>query len=216
MTRSAAAMDRSGRDPKSLTVVAVSKGRTVDEIRSLYDMGHRDFGENRAQEMAGKVPRLPEDIRWHFVGVLQTNKARLVRPVAHLLHSLDRESLALAWLKGRELPPPVLLQVNVGGESQKSGVDPKDAEAMVGVLLDLGLEVRGLMTIPPVPKNPESNRSHFRDLADLGALLSRRWPLVAELSMGMSDDFEVAIEQGSTLIRVGRAIFGETNDTGVR
>ena len=108
--------------------MAVSKAKPVSEIEAVYELGHRDFGENRAQEMAEKAARLPEDIRWHFVGGLQTNKARLVRPITHLLHSMDRASLAGAWAKGSGLPPPVLLQINTGHERQKSGVEPEEPD----------------------------------------------------------------------------------------
>ena len=121
----------SGRDPSSITLVAVSKAKSVADIEAVYELGHRDFGENRAQEMAEKAARLPDDIRWHFVGGLQTNKARLIRPITHLLHSMDRESLAGAWAKGGGLPPPVLFQVNTGHEPQKSGVGARRCRAML-------------------------------------------------------------------------------------
>lgn len=216
MDRTAAAAGRVGRKPEDVVVVAVSKDRSLEEIIAVYDQGHRDFGENRARELADKAAVLPGDIRWHFVGALQTNKARIVRPVTSLLHSMDRESLALAWIKGRDLPPPVLVQVNVGGEVQKSGVSPEETMATVETVLGLGLEVRGLMTVPPVATTPEASRPYFRMLADLGGRVAARWPGAFELSMGMTDDFEVAVEEGASIIRVGRAIFGSTNDTGAR
>jgi pyridoxal phosphate enzyme (YggS family) len=207
--RVAAASARVGRDPASVTLVAVSKAKPVSDIEAVYRLGHRDFGENRAQEMAEKAAQLPDDIRWHFVGALQTNKARLIRPLTHLLHSMDRESLAGAWAKGSGLPPPVLLQVNTGREPQKSGVLPEDAGTTLSQVLSLGIEVRGLMVIPPLSDDPEDQRPHFALLRDLRDHLAREHPAVAELSMGMSDDFEVAVEEGSSIIRVGRAIFGE-------
>ena len=207
--RAAAAAARVGREPSSVTLVAVSKAKSVPEIEAVYAMGHRDFGENRAQEMAGKAARLPDDVRRHFVGALQSNKARLVRPITHLLHSMDRESLAAAWAKGNGLPPPVLLQVNTGREPQKSGVMPEDVPATLERVLALGLEVRGLMAIPPLGDEPEAQRSHFALLSRLRRDVARDHPSMAELSMGMTDDFEVAIEEGSSIIRVGRAIFGE-------
>jgi hypothetical protein len=209
LERVAAASARAGRDPASVTLVAVSKAKPVSDIEAVYRLGHRDFGENRAQEMAEKAARLPDDIRWHFVGALQTNKARLIRPLTHLLHSMDRESLAGAWAKGSGLPPPVLLQVNTGREPQKSGVLPEDAGTTLGQVLNLGIEVRGLMAIPPLSEDPEDQRPHFALLRDLRDHLARDHPAVTELSMGMSDDFEVAVEEGSSIIRVGRAIFGE-------
>lgn len=214
--RVAAAAARASREPDDVTLVVVSKERSVEEIGEIYDRGHRDFGENRARELEEKAARLPRDIRWHFIGALQTNKVRVVRPVTYLLHSLDRESLALAWLKGRDLPPPVLVQVNVGGESQKSGVAPELVGVTVEMAISLGLDVRGLMTVPPIASTPEDSRPHFQRLASISDTIRSRWPAVSELSMGMTDDFEVAIEEGASIIRVGRAIFGDTNDTGAR
>jgi PLP dependent protein len=201
-----------GRDPSSVTLVAVSKTKPVLDIRHLYEEGHRDFGENRAQEMAEKAAQLPTDIRWHFVGSLQSNKARLIRPSTHLLHSMDRLSLAAAWLKGPGLPPPVLLQVNVGREPQKSGVLPEEASDVLDRLLDQGLRVEGLMAIPPLVANPEAQRPNFRALHRIRDDLATPETPLARLSMGMTDDFEVAIEEGATMIRVGRAIFGPRTD----
>jgi uncharacterized pyridoxal phosphate-containing UPF0001 family protein len=122
---------------------------------------------------------------------------------------MDRESLGAAWAKGSGMPPPVLLQVNTGEESQKSGTSPTEAARVLDQVAGLGIEVRGLMAIPPVTENPENQRPHFALLRDLRDRLSVGHPSLTELSMGMSDDFEVAIEEGSTVIRVGRAIFGE-------
>ena len=206
--RVAAAARQAGRPPEGVTVVAVSKTKTPDEIMAVYEQGHRDFGENRAQEMLAKAPVLPNDIRWHFVGALQSNKARLIRPVAHLLHSMDRRSLAESWLKGPGRPPPVLLQVNVAEETQKSGVDPSEVPATLAWMTEMGLEVRGLMALPPLPEDPEESRPHFRLLRSLRDAVAGDYPGVVELSMGMTDDFEVAIEEGASIIRVGRAIFG--------
>ncbi|MGH8914880.1 MAG: YggS family pyridoxal phosphate-dependent enzyme [Acidimicrobiia bacterium] len=206
--RMTGAAERTGRNPAAITVVAVSKTKPVSDIEALYARGHRDFGENRAQEMAEKAGRLPGDIRWHFVGALQSNKARLVRPITHLLHSMDRESLAAAWAKGSGLPPPVLLEVNTGLEPQKSGVTPDQAGDTIDRLITLGLEVRGLMAIPPVVESPEAQRPHFALLRRLRDELTATYPELTELSMGMTDDFEVAVEEGSSIIRVGRAIFG--------
>jgi pyridoxal phosphate enzyme (YggS family) len=207
LTAMATSAERADRDPKDLTLVVVSKGRSLREISDLYDMGHRDFGENRAQEMAEKAAALPEDIRWHFVGALQTNKVRLVRPITTLLHSLDRFPLAEAWVKGIGFPPPVLVQVNLVGEWQKSGVSPDRVSALVEEVESLGIVVAGLMTIPPIPDTPEASRPHFRRLHEMVSEISSTHPSLTQVSMGMTDDFEVAIEEGATLIRVGRAIF---------
>ncbi|MCH8983550.1 MAG: YggS family pyridoxal phosphate-dependent enzyme [Acidobacteria bacterium] len=206
--RISAAASQAGRSESEITLIAVSKLKSVLEILEVYQKGHRDFGENRANEMAGKAPELPDDIRWHFVGSLQSNKARLVRPITHLLHSMDRDSLASAWTKGPGLPPTVLVQVNVGSEPQKSGVEPGEVEGFVDQLVARGMNVAGLMAIPPVPELSEQSREYFRALRQLRDQVRRQHPGVIELSMGMTDDFEVAIAEGASMIRVGRAIFG--------
>jgi hypothetical protein len=190
-----------------ITLVIVSKGQPIEGIKTLYDLGERDFGENRAQELAAKVGQLPADIKWHFVGPLQSNKARIIRPIVTLLHSLDRVNLAPSWIKGPGLAPPALLQVNIGHEEQKHGVDPADAARVLTELLDLGVDVRGLMAIPPAVDTAEAARPYFARLRDLGALLAEPLGRIPDLSMGMTDDFEVAIEEGATFVRVGRAIF---------
>ncbi len=201
-----AACSRAGRPTASVTVVIVSKGRSAEAIQALYDQGHRHFGENRARELAEKAAVLPSDIHWHFVGPLQSNKVRLVRPTVRLLHSLDRSSLARAWVKGPGMPPPALLQVNIGREEQKGGVDPDEAVESCGRFIELGIEVRGVMAIPPLGIDP---RPSFVELRSIRDELADRWPSVTDLSMGMTDDFEIAIEEGATVIRPGRAIFDD-------
>lgn len=214
LERVAAAAARANRPPEEITLVAVSKTMTPDDILEVYEQGHRDFGENRAGELAEKADTLPEDIRWHFVGALQSNKTRQVRGVTHLLHSMDRRSLGKAWMKGPGLPPPVLAQVNVGNEPQKSGIEVDGLETAIEWMLGLGLDVRGLMAIPPLPETPEDSRPHFQALRELRDRMSLRHPTMVELSMGMTDDFEVAIAEGASIIRVGRAIFGPRKPTG--
>ncbi|HZD23966.1 MAG TPA: YggS family pyridoxal phosphate-dependent enzyme [Acidimicrobiia bacterium] len=213
-TRIRAAAEAAARHVDDITIVAVSKTKSVDDIKAVYDQGHRDFGENRAQELAEKVPALPDDIRWHFVGALQSRKARTVRPLAYLLHSMDRRSLANAWMKGHGHPPPVLAQVNVGEEEQKSGLGVAEVPEAIDWMIALGLDVRGLMAIPPIPDTPEDSRPYFAMLRDLRDSIAPKHPSVRELSMGMTDDFEVAIAEGASIIRVGRAIFGTRNPTG--
>jgi pyridoxal phosphate enzyme (YggS family) len=207
MAKVAEAASAAGRSPVSVRVVAVSKGRSLEEIMQLYGQGVRDFGENRAQELAQKAPLAPNDIRWHFIGPLQSNKVRIVRPVASMLHSLDRVDLATAWMKGQGNPPPALLEVNIAMEPQKHGVAPGEVMPTLERMSGLGVPVRGLMTIPPVVGRPEEARPFFALLRELRDLAVARWPLVSELSMGMSDDFEAAIAERATLIRIGRAIF---------
>lgn len=197
-----------GRDPDQITLVAVGKSHGPEAIRAAYEQGHRDFGENRAQELAAKAAVLPADIRWHFIGPLQRNKVKLVRPIAHLLHSMDRPKLARAWVKEDGRPPPALLQVNIGREPQKAGVEPTDAIAAFHEMSEMGVDLRGLMAIPPMASDPEEIRPFFRRLRELRDELSEATGRALELSMGMTDDFAVAVEEGSTMIRVGRAIFG--------
>lgn len=208
------AAERSGRAASEVTLVAVSKEMSPEQISEIYRLGHRDFGENRAQELIAKAPRLPGDIRWHFVGTLQSNKARGLRHIVHLLHSMDRRSLASAWMKGPGLAPPVLMQVNLGQEPQKSGVAPAEVDEALEWMLAIGLEVRGVMGIPPLPQRAEDSRPYFASLREIRDRLQKKHSGVVELSMGMTDDYEVAIEEGATMIRVGRAIFGPRNSTG--
>jgi hypothetical protein len=202
------AAERSGRDVESITLIAVGKTHPVETLMAAYEAGQRDFGENRATELAAKAAAMPHDVRWHFIGPLQRNKVRLVRPVVRLLHSMDRPTLAEAWLKGPGGAPPALLEVNLADETQKSGVSVEDAPAMTDRLVALGVDLRGVMAIPPLVDSPEETRRFFRGLAELRDLLVVRHPAMQQLSMGMTDDFEMAIEEGATMIRVGRAIFG--------
>ena len=209
--RMAAAADRTGRSIDEVTLIAVGKTHPVEVLMKAYEDGQRDFGENRAAELATKAVAMPPDVRWHFIGHLQRNKVRLVRPVAHLLHTIDRLSLATAWLKGPGSAPPALLEVNLADEPQKAGVTVADAPAMAEQILALGVNLTGLMAIPPQVDDPEQSRPFFRRLALLRDELALSYPDIRELSMGMTDDFEVAIEEGATMIRVGRAIFGPRN-----
>ncbi|HEY5652184.1 MAG TPA: YggS family pyridoxal phosphate-dependent enzyme [Acidimicrobiia bacterium] len=203
----AAAAAGSGRVADDVTVVAVSKGRSVASIRRLYDLGHRDFGENRAQELREKVPELPSDIRWHFIGPLQSNKVRTVRPAVFALHSLDRLSLATAWMKGAGRPPNTYLQVNIGAEEQKSGVLIDEVLPTLEQLSRFSVPVVGLMAIPPLVDDPEVARPFFVAMRELRDRIVAEHPVVIGLSMGMTDDFEVAISEGATAVRIGRAIF---------
>jgi pyridoxal phosphate enzyme (YggS family) len=200
---------RAGRADDEITLVIVSKGQSVETIKALYEQGQRDFGENRAQELASKVDLLPGDIRWHFVGPLQSNKVRIVRSIVTLLHSLDRPELGPAWIKGPGLAPPALLQVNIGLEPQKHGVSPDEAVRVFGDLIALGVDLKGLMAIPPAADQAEATRSAFAEMRRLATQVAANHPGRASLSMGMTDDFEVAIEEGATFVRVGRAIFSD-------
>ena len=207
--RIAAAAGRAGRRPEEVTLVAVTKGVDLARIREAVAAGVTDVGESRVQEAAPKVAALRAAVRWHLVGHLQRNKAGLAAGLFSVIHSLD--TVRLAEDLSRHAPQPVdaLLQVNVAGEPQKFGVAP---EGLAVVLRNTGqlprLRVIGLMTIAPLHPDPEHARPIFRRLRTLrdeaAKVLGTALP---HLSMGMSDDFEVAIEEGATLVRVGRAIF---------
>ncbi|MDD5309834.1 MAG: YggS family pyridoxal phosphate-dependent enzyme [Deltaproteobacteria bacterium] len=212
--RIAAAAVRSGRDPSDVRLVAVSKTHPIEAIREAYEAGQRDFGENYAQELNDKAAALADlaDLRWHFIGHLQRNKARMVVPHAAMVETVDSVRLAeeldhQARRLGRALG--CLVQVNVGGEEQKSGCTPGEAGEIAGAVESLEwLKLAGLMTIPPFDLDPEETRKHFRALAALRERLGGVTRF-AHLSMGMSQDFEAAIEEGATLVRVGTAVFGD-------
>jgi pyridoxal phosphate enzyme (YggS family) len=207
------AADAAGRDPEDVTVVAVTKTVGIEDIRAALVAGVHDFGENRVQEFLGKYGLFPT-ARWHFIGTLQTNKVKDIVGKAFLIHSVDSPHL-LAEVDRRAtqagVVQPVLLQVNVSGEQSKHGLDPADVrEVLIGASGMDGVEVRGLMTMAPLGR-PEDARWVFRELRELRDSL-REMPLngveLHELSMGMSNDFRVAVEEGATIVRVGRAIFG--------
>lgn len=213
--RIAAACGRAGRDPETVRLVAVTKYATVDAIRELVDLGHRDLGENRPQQLLERAALLGgRDVRWHLIGTLQRNKARKVLPVASLVHSADSARLldALDRLAGElSLRPRVLLEVNVSGEESKHGFSPEDLRAGRPQVASFShLDVAGLMTMAPYSDDPEAARPVFRGLRRLRDDLASVGPLpLPELSMGMSGDFEVAVEEGATIVRVGAALFGE-------
>jgi pyridoxal phosphate enzyme (YggS family) len=214
--RIAAACGRAGRDPAGVTLVAVSKTVPAERVRVAYDLGVRDFGENRVEEGVPKQAGLPGDIRWHMIGHVQSRKAREAAEHFCLVHSVDSLKLAQrlareAGAAGRELP--ILLEINVAGEEAKYGYTPGAAffDEVAQILALPALRVRGLMTMAPIVPDPQQARAVFAGLRALRGELVRRFPQVdwPELSMGMTDDFEVAIEEGATIVRVGRAIFGE-------
>ncbi|MBI4800271.1 MAG: YggS family pyridoxal phosphate-dependent enzyme [Desulfarculus sp.] len=213
--RMAAAAQAVGRDPASVRLVAVSKLHAASEVTQALAAGQAIFGENYAQEAQAKSAQVGPGARWHFIGHLQGNKARLAVQLFDMIESVDSLKLAQALDRhcqeiGKRLP--VLLQVNLGGEAQKSGCQPEEAPALASALAALpGLELRGLMTMPPFYDDPEQARPIFAQLRRLAASLAPDLPpgSMDELSMGMSGDFEAAIYEGSTLVRVGTAIFGQ-------
>jgi pyridoxal phosphate enzyme (YggS family) len=206
--RVAAACERAGRSPDDVTIVGISKGQPVDAIAKAWAAGLRDFGENRVQEAAPKIGELAErgvTPTWHLVGHLQSNKIGLALGLFAILQSVDSTRLAGMISQRANQPVPVLLEVNVAGEASKFGFAPDEVEGACRETATLpNLELRGLMTVAPMSGDPESVRPVFRRLRELRDACGLR-----ELSMGMTDDFEVAIEEGATIVRIGRAIFGE-------
>lgn len=204
---------RAGRDPSEVTLVAVSKTWPADVVADVIEAGAKDLGENRAQELAQKAPLFASrDLRWHFIGHLQSNKVRMVVGPAAVIHSVDRYGLAEAISRravALGIRQDVLIEVNVSGEVSKGGIEPGRCLSFAAEVATLeGLSVSGLMTMAPFADDPESSRSHFHDLRDLRDVLVREVPSAVDLSMGMTRDFEVAVEEGATMVRVGEAIFG--------
>ena len=210
-----AAARRSGRDPEEVHLVAVSKSVESERVRQAIEAGVNILGENYVQEAQKKIEALGRGVAWHFIGHLQTNKARVAVRLFDFIHSVDSLTLAQelnrqAKLQGRILP--VLLQVNISGEMTKFGAQEKEVFLLAEKLSPMeGIEVKGLMAMPPFLENPEDSRPYFVGLRKLGERLAQqKIPriVMAEFSMGMSNDFEVAVEEGATLVRVGTAIFG--------
>jgi len=215
--RIAAACRRCGRRPGDVKLLAISKTFPPESIRAAYEVGLRDFGENRVQEAKAKRPALEDlSITWHLVGHLQTNKAKAARELFQWVDTVDSFRLAQK-LEQAAVPGggrlPLLLEVNMGGEESKAGVGESETAQLAEQISQLAtLEIRGLMVIPPYFADPEQVRPYFRRLRELAQEIDARNIVnvsMRELSMGMSHDFEVAIEEGATIIRVGTAIFGQ-------
>jgi hypothetical protein len=213
--RIVAACRRCGRQREDVKLVAVSKTHPPESIQAAFAAGLRDFGENRVQEAQAKLPALADlAVTWHLIGHLQSNKARKARELFGWVHSLDSLRVAekLTEAGSGDLRLPVLIEVNLGGETSKSGVRAAEAAVLAEQIAQLEtLDLRGLMTIPPFQSNPEDARPYFRQLRTLAHEIDQRnlpHCSMRELSMGMSSDFEVAIEEGATMVRVGTAIFG--------
>ena len=211
-----AACARAGRERSEVTLIAVSKTKPVEDIETVYGFGQRDFGENRVQEMTAKMPVLPQDISWHLIGHLQQNKVKYIIDRACMIHSVD--SLALAQTISKEavkhqVTAKVLIEVNVAQEETKFGTDVSEAPALAEEIAKLpGIQVCGLMTIAPFVEDPEENRHIFRKLKQLSVDIDRKNidnVSMNVLSMGMTNDYSVAIEEGATMVRVGTGIFGE-------
>ncbi len=211
---------RAGRSPEDITLIAVSKTHPPEAIERAYRFGIRNFGENYVQELRTKQAHFPRttypDLQWHFIGHLQRNKAKFLVGNVALIHSVDNLRLAqkISQLAvDRNLTVPILLQVNTSGESSKYGCDPEQLFALAEHIFQLpNLHVRGLMTLAAYLSPPERTRPMFALLRTLRDRLEQRFPEFAplpELSMGMTNDFEIAIEEGATMIRIGTALFGE-------
>ena len=213
--RMEAAAKRAGRDPCKVRLVAVSKTVDLERIREAIEAGVDSLGENYVQEAHKKIEALEQKVSWHFIGHLQSNKAKVAARLFDWVHSVDSLKLAEELSRAGKLQNrvlPVLLQVNLGQEESKSGAQKEEVFRLLERMASLpGISVKGLMTMPPFFENPEDSRPYFRALRILGEDVSKsRIPgvVMEELSMGMSIDFEVAVEEGATLVRVGTAVFG--------
>lgn len=216
-----AACERAGRDPGSVALLAVAKTQPPEVVRAAAELGLTLFGENKIQEAKAKIPLCPDRLRWHFIGHLQTNKCRDAVSLFEMIQSVDSLPLAQELQKRAEQAAktmPILLEINVAGEGSKFGYQPERMLTEFKEIISLSrLEVHGLMAIPPFTTVPEKARPHFRRLRELREqceqLLGAPLP---HLSMGMSGDFEIAIEEGATIVRIGTALFGERPKVGAQ
>ena len=209
------ACEKAGRSPQEVTLIAVSKTKPLFMLEEAYEAGARDFGENKVQEIREKHPKMPEDARFHMIGHLQRNKVKQVLPHAVLIHSVDSYRLAeqISQEAGKlGITAKILLEVNVAKEESKFGMMPEDVEEMAGQIAALPhLQIEGLMTIAPFVDDPEKSRPVFRKLYQLSVDIKKKNidnVSMSVLSMGMTGDYQVAVEEGATMIRVGTGIFG--------
>ena len=209
------ACERSGRERSEVTLISVSKTKPVEMLQEAYDAGSRDFGENKPQEIREKYPQLPTDIRWHMIGHLQRNKIKYIIDKVCMIHSVDSIRLAEAIdeeAKKHGIVMPVLIEVNVAEEESKFGVHLDEVESLIRQISELSnIHVQGLMTIAPFTENAEDNRIYFRKLRNLYVDIKDKNidnVNMCNLSMGMTGDYEVAVEEGATMVRVGTGIFG--------
>lgn len=209
---------KAGRKREEVTLIAVSKTKPVDMLQEIYDCGVRDFGENKVQEMCDKIEVLPDDIKWHMIGHLQTNKVKYIVGKTKLIHSVDSLKLAQEIQKQavkKDVTVPVLIEVNIAEEESKFGIKKEGTIDLVKSIAELDhVKIMGLMTIAPYVENPEDNRLYFRGIKQLSVDINNQNidnVCMDILSMGMTGDYEVAIEEGATMVRVGTGIFGERN-----
>ena len=217
-----AACNRSGRAREDVTLIAVSKTKPVEMLKEAYDSGCRDFGENKVQELVEKYDQLPDDIRWHMIGHLQRNKVKYIVDKVYMIHSVDSLRLAEEISKEavkKNVTVSILVEVNVAGEESKFGTTTEETVSLVENIAKLpNILVKGLMTIAPYVENSEENRLYFAKLKQIYVDIIHKNidnVFMEELSMGMTGDYEVAIEEGATYIRVGTGIFGERQYTTV-
>lgn len=210
------ACKRAGRDVAEVTLIAVSKTKPVTDLQEIYNAGVRDFGENKVQEMCDKMENMPKDIKWHMIGHLQRNKVKYIVGNVALIHSVDSYRLAEEiniQAKKKGIVVPILVEVNIADETTKFGVSKEDAMELVRQIASLdALSIKGLMTIAPYVVDPEENRAYFRKIKELSVDIDNQNidnVSMDILSMGMTGDFEVAIEEGATMVRVGTGIFGK-------
>lgn len=208
----AEACNEAGRDFTSVKLLPVTKVQPLEKLQALYDLGEKAFGENRVQELNEKAEKLPADIEWHLIGTLQSNKVRQALKHASWIHSVDSEKLIkrIDKIAGEDgVKPKILLQVNLTEEAQKGGFEPAAVEAAVKLAADCkNLETAGLMTMGKAGASDLENREVFRKLKELQAQLQSKYPQIREISMGMSEDFPLAILEGATYIRVGSLLLG--------
>ena len=212
------ACDRAGRNSEEVTLISVSKTKPVSMLKEAYEAGSRDFGENKVQELIDKIPQLPSDIRWHMIGHLQRNKVKYIVDKVFLIHSVDSLKLAEEISKEavkKNVEVNILVEVNVAGEESKFGTTVEETVSLVENIAKLpGIHVKGLMTIAPFVENAEQNREYFCKLKQLSVdIAAKNIDNVSmnTLSMGMTGDYTVAVEEGATCVRVGTGIFGERN-----
>lgn len=211
-----AACDRAHRNYSDVTLIAVSKTKPVEMLSEIYDEGIREFGENKVQEMCEKMEVMPKDIHWHMIGHLQTNKVKYIVGKTSLIHSVDSLHLAKEIQKQaikHDCSCDILVEVNIAGEESKFGTSRDEAISLVGEIAKLDhIHIKGLMTIAPFVDDPEDNRQYFRDIKQLSVDIAQKNidnVSMNVLSMGMTGDYTVAIEEGATMVRVGTGIFGE-------
>lgn len=212
------ACEQAGRSQEEVTLLAVSKTKPVDMLMDVYHAGARDFGENKVQELVDKIPQLPSDIRWHLIGHLQRNKVKYIVDKVAMIHSVD--SLRLAETIEKEAAKkavivPILIEVNVAQEESKFGLKPEEVLPLIEQIADFShIRIKGLMTIAPYVDNAEENREIFRELKKLSVDIAAKNinnVTMSVLSMGMTGDYMVAVQEGATMVRVGTGIFGARN-----